>query len=121
MSVETHSPPAGDVCDLGLHTSTDRRAPKMHAELPTHEAERFYASTCPVCKQRALEARRNLQIVEIECAGCGSFGIAATVRPVIGKLPEAQRRKWLDQARSQSLNEGIAVVNFVNESKVGRV
>ena len=93
----------------------------MNAVLPIHGAERFYASMCPICKERALEARPNAHLVEIECGGCGSFGIAPTVRLFIGKLPEARRRKWLDQARAQGLNEDIAVVDFVNEPKVGHV
>lgn len=93
----------------------------MNAEQPIYEGERFYASSCPICKERALEARPNSQIVEIECGGCGSFGIAATAGLIIGKLTESQRRMWLDQARRQSLNDDIAVIDFVNEPNVGRV
>jgi hypothetical protein len=93
----------------------------MNAKQPIQEAERFYASSCPICKERALEARPNTQIVEFECGGCGSFGIAATVTLVIGKLPEPQRRMWLDQARGQSLTGDIAIVDFVNEPNFGRV
>lgn len=68
---------------------------------PTSPARRFYASTCPVCRELALEAFVSAGAVQIECGRCGGFGITAAARSMLNKRPEEDRREWLVQARRQ--------------------
>ena len=70
---------------------------------PAAEAGRFYASTCPVCRELALEAFVSAQAVRIECGRCGGFGMTAAVRSILSKRSEEERKEWLAQARQEVL------------------
>lgn len=84
----------------------------------TNRLKRFYASTCPVCRELALEAFAKAQIIQFECGRCGGFGITAAAKSMISKRSEEQRKEWLAQARQQgSSNDQIALVDSANEPK----
>lgn len=81
-------------------------------------ARQFYASTCPVCRELALEGFVSSQVVHFECGRCGGFGITAAARSILGKTSEEERKKWLAQARQQAPASGqMALVDAENGPK----
>lgn len=80
--------------------------------------KRYYASTCPVCRELALEAFVSAQVVQFECGRCGGFGITTAARSILGKRPEEERKEWLAQARQQHPASGqMALVDAENGPK----
>lgn len=83
-----------------------------------NRAKRFYASTCPVCRELALEAFVSAQVVQFECGRCGGFGITAAARSMFGKRSEEERKQWLAHARQQVPASGqMALVDAENGPK----
>jgi Zn ribbon nucleic-acid-binding protein len=82
---------------------------------PANRAKRFYASTCPVCRELALEAFVSAQVVQFECGRCGGFGITAAARSKLGKRSEEERKEWLAHVRHQVSATGeIALLDAEN-------
>jgi hypothetical protein len=77
---------------------------------PADRANRFYTSTCPVCRELALEAFVSAQVVQFECGRCGGFGITATARSMLAKRSEEERKAWLNHARRQAPANGQTVL-----------
>jgi hypothetical protein len=83
---------------------------------PPNKAKRFYASTCPICRDRALEAYISAQVVQIECGRCGGYGITAPARSMISKRSYALRKEWLEHARQGMSSKGeVAIVDSANQ------
>jgi len=90
----------------------------MHDPEVTGEARRYYAATCPVCRELALKTFVAEQVVQFECGRCGSFGVAAAARSTFETRSEEQRKEWLAYARQQVSADGqIALVDAENEPK----
>jgi hypothetical protein len=79
---------------------------------PANRTKRFYASTCPVCRELALEAFVTAQVVQYECGCCGGFSITAAAKSTFRKRSEEERKEWLARARQLvSVNGQIALVD----------
>lgn len=72
---------------------------------PANGFTRFYASTCPVCRESALEASISAQLVQFECGRCGGFGISAVAMSMLGKKSKEERKEWLAHTRQQVSTE----------------
>ena len=83
---------------LGVDVGVSFRHPDDPREVT--RTERFYASTCPVCRQLALEALVTDEVVQVECGRCGGF-VTATARSMLAKSSEEKRKAWLRDARRQ--------------------
>ena len=87
---------------------------------PPNQAKRFCASTCPICRERALESYVGVHIVQFECGRCGGYAITASARSMISKRSYALRREWLEHARQAIAAKGeVALVDSANQPLPG--
>jgi hypothetical protein len=80
------------------------------------QTKRFYPAACTVCGDPALEAFVTAQELEIECGRCGGYGMTIEDKARIGRLPQRERKAWLDNIRqSTSANSGTVPINRSND------
>jgi hypothetical protein len=69
-------------------------------------AKWFYTSTCPICREPALEAYVSTHVFQYECSSCGGYTVTAAEKSTMNKKPEGQRKEWLAEVRRQAWSEG---------------
>lgn len=80
------------------------------------QAERFYASPCPVCDEPALGLDVAVHRLHFECGRCGSFDITIAAKSLMSRRSRQERETWLaDARRGNSTKDTLALSGRTNE------